>query len=166
MPQPCHLYSGSLEALCDLLPEPGTLHFVINDYTIMIKEEHDYGPDRELQKWVTFCKLRSQEKLDHFSRKPTQFFLITNCRNVTVSAKYNRKKNYTVSRNCELQKWVTSCKLRSQEKLDHFLRKPIQFLLIANCRNGSVSANYDRKKHYTISHDRELQKWVTFCILR
>ena len=28
----------------------GTLQFAINDYAIMIKEKHDQGPDRKLQK--------------------------------------------------------------------------------------------------------------------
>ena len=207
-----------------------------------LKKTYTISPDRKLQKWAIFCKLRSQEKLDHFSRKTIQFLVIANCRNGPLSANYDRKKNwtisqeklhnfswsriaemghflqitiarktrpflkknYTISRDRELQKWVTFCKLRSQEKLDHFSRKPIQFLLIANCRNGPFSANYDRKKNwtisqekpynfswsriaemghflqitiarktgpflkknYTISRDHELQKWATFCKLR
>ena len=73
------------------------------------------------------------------------------------------KKNYTISRDCELQKWATFYKSRSQEKLYNFSRKTIQFLVIANCRKGPLSANYDLKKINTISRDRELQKRATFC---
>ena len=64
------------------------------------------------------------------------------------------KKNYTISRDHELQKWATFCKLRSQEKLYHFSRKTIQFLLIANCRIGPLSANYDGKRNYKISQEK------------
>ena len=53
------------------------------------------------------------------------------------------KKNYTISCDRKMKKWPTLCKLRSQEKLDHFSRKP-----------------------YTISHDRKFQKWASFCKLR
>ena len=115
-----------------------------------LKKNYTISRDHELQKWATFCKLRSQEKLYHFSRKTLPFL----------------KKNYTISPDCKLQNRATFCKLRSQEKLDHFSRKTIQILVIANCRNGPLSANYDRKKNYTISPDRELQKWATFCKLR
>ena len=85
-----------------------------------LKKTYTISPDRKLQKWASFCKLRSQEKLVHFSRKTTQFLVFTNCRNGLVSANYDRKKNYTISRDRELQKSLTFCKLRSQEKLDHF----------------------------------------------
>ena len=87
-----------------------------------LKKNYTISRVHELQKWVTFCKLRSQKKLDHFSRKPIQFLLIANCRNGPVSANYDRKKT-------------------------------IQFLVIANCRNRSLSANYDRKKNFTISQE-------------
>ena len=33
-----------------VMPYFGTLQFAINDYTITIKEKHDHGLDRELQK--------------------------------------------------------------------------------------------------------------------
>ena len=131
--------------------------------------------DHEMQKWTTFCKLRSQEKLYHFSRKTIQFLLIANCRSRIgpLSANYDHKKNYIFLKknytnfwDRELQKRATFCKLRSQEKLDHFSTKTIQFLVIVNCRNGPLSANYDRRKNYTVSPDRELQKWATFCELR
>ena len=120
-----------------------------------LKKNYTISPDRKLQNKATFCKLRSQEKLDHFSRKTTQFLVITNCRKmghflqITIARKTLPflKKNYTISRDHELQKWVTFCKLRSQEKLYHFSRKTIQFLVITNCRNGPLSANYDRKKN-------------------
>ena len=112
-----------------------------------LKKNHTYSRDRELQKWATFCKLRSQEKLDHFSRETTQFLVITNCRNGPLSANYDRKKNYTISRDRELQKWATFWKLRSQEKLHHFSRKTIHILVIGNCRNGPLSATYDRNKN-------------------
>ena len=50
------------------------------------------------------------------------------------------KRNYTISCDRRMKKWVTLCKLRSQEKLDQvFSRKP-----------------------YTISHDRKFQKWASF----
>ena len=98
----------------------GTLQFPINDYAITIKEKHDNGPDRELQKWATFCnhdlkknytisrdrelqkwatfcKSRSQEKLYNFSRKLIQFLVIGNCRNGPLSANHDRKKNFTIS---------------------------------------------------------------------
>ena len=103
------------------------------------KKNYTISRDCKLQKSFTFCKLRSQEKLYHFSRKTIQFLVITNCRNGPVSANYDRKKNYTISRDRELQKSFTFCKLRSQEKLYHFSRKTIQFLLIANCRNLQIT---------------------------
>ena len=112
-----------------------------------LKKTYTISHDRELQKWFTFCKLRSQEKLDHFSRKTIQFLLIANCRIGPYSANYDHKKSYTISPDRKLQNRATFCKLRSQEKLYHFSRKPIQFLLIANCRNGPVSVNNDRKKN-------------------
>ena len=157
-----------------------------------LKKTYTISPDRKLQSRATSCKLRSQEKLDHFSTKTTQFLVITNCRNGPLSANYDRKKNYkisqeklykfsgsriaekshvlqitiarktrpfleknyTISRDREMQKWATFCKLRSQEKLYHFSRKTIQFLLIANCRIGPLSANYDHKKNFTISQEK------------
>ena len=130
-----------------------------------LKKNCTISADRKLQNRATFCKLRLQEKLDHFSRKTIQVLVITNCRNGPLSANYDRKKNlpflkrnYTISSDPKLQNRATFCKLRSQEKLDHFSRKTIQFLLIAHCRIGPLSANYDRKRNYTISPDRELQK--------
>ena len=91
---------------------------------------------------------------DHKFAEMGQFLQITIARKTGPFL----KKNYTIAHVHELQNWVTFCKLQSQEKLDHFSRKLIQFLLIANCRNGPVSANYDHKKNYTISYDHELQK--------
>ena len=95
------------------------------------------------------------------ARKTIQFLVIANCRNRSLSANHDRKKNFTILKknygiSCdrEMQKWATFCKLRSQEKLYHFSRKTIQFLLIANCRIGPISANYDRKKHYKISQEK------------
>ena len=99
------------------------------------------------------------------SRKTIQFLLIANFRIGPLSANYDRNKNWTISCDHELQKWATFCKLGSQEKVDHFSRKTIQFLLIVNCRNGPLSADYDHKKNYTNSQDRELQKRATFCKL-
>ena len=119
-----------------------------------LKTNHTISPDRNLQNRATFCKLRSQENLDHFSRKTTEFLLIAKCRNVPLSANYDRKKtspflkkNSTISRDHKMKNWATFCKLQSQEKPDHFSRKTIQFLVIQNCRNGPFSANYDRKKN-------------------
>ena len=112
-----------------------------------LKKNYTISSDHELQKWATFCKLRSQEKLYHFSRKTIQFLLIAKCRIGPVSGNYDHKKNYTISRDHELQKWATFCKLRSQEQLDHFSRKTIQFLVITNCRKEPLSANYNRKKN-------------------
>ena len=73
----------------------------------------------------------------------------------------------------EMRKLATFCKLQSQERQDHFSRKTIQFLVIANCTNGPLSANYDHKKTrrflkktYTVSPDHKLQKWASFCKLR
>ena len=119
-----------------------------------LKKNHTISLDRKLQNRATLRKLRSQEKLNHFSRKTFQFLLIAKCRIGPLSANYESKKNYTISRDRELHKWATFCKLRSQEKLDHFSRKTIQFLLIANCRIGPLSANYDRKKNWTISQEK------------
>ena len=157
-----------------------------------LKKNYTYSPDRKLQNTATFYKLRSQEKLYHFSRKTIHILLIANCRIRPLSANYDRKKNFTISQekqynfswpriaemghflqitieretlpflkknniispDRELQKWVTFCKLRSKEELDHFSRKTIQFLLIANCRNGPLSANYDCKKNFTISQEK------------
>ena len=53
-----------------------------------------------------------------------------------------------------MQKWETFWKLRSLEKLDHFSRKTIQLLGITNCRNSSLSVNYDRKKNITTSQEK------------
>ena len=88
------------------------------------------------------------------SKKNTITDQIANCRNEPLSANHGLKKNlqflkknYTLSRDRELQKWATFCKSRSHEKLYHFSRKATQFLVIANCRNGLLSANYDPKKN-------------------
>ena len=153
-----------------------TLPFLTRNYRISC--------DPKMQKWVTFCKLRLQEKLYHFPRETIQFLVITKCRMghflqimITRKTRPFLKKNYTISHDHELQKWATLCKLRSQQKLYHIPRETIEFLVIAKCRNGplsanydrrngSLSANYDRKKTYTISRDHELQKWATFCELR
>ena len=111
------------------------------------------------------------------ARKTIQYLVIANCRNGPLSANTIARKtsqfiqkNYTISRDRELQKWVTFCRSRFQEKLYNFSRKTIQFLVIANCRKGPLSANHDRKKNhavflenYTVSRDRELQEWATFC---
>ena len=90
--------------------------------------------------------------------------MIFNCRNGPLSANHDCKKNYAISRDHKLQKRVTFCKLRlqenytispdrelqkratfcksqSQEILYKFSRKTIQFLVIANCRKGPLSAN-------------------------
>ena len=137
-----------------------------------LKKNYTISRDHELQKWATFCKLRSQEKRYHFSRNTIQFLLIANYRIGPLSANYDRKKNwtvsqenYTISRDQELQKWATFCKLRSQEKLYHFSRKTTHILLIANCRNEPLSANYDCTKNYAIFlenyrvyRDRSFQK--------
>ena len=157
-----------------------------------LKKNCQISLDRKLQNRATFCKLRSQEKLYHFSRKTIKFHLIANCRNGPLSANYDRKRNftisqeklynfswsliadmghllqitiaretlpflkksYTISPDRELQKLATFCKSRSQEKPDNFSRKTIQFLVIANCRIGPLSANYDCNKNDTISPDR------------
>ena len=143
-----------------------TLPFLKKNYTI--------SPDRKLQNRSTFCKLQSQEKLYNFSwsriAEMGHFLQITIARktlpflkkNYTYSPdrkwqNYDRKKNFTISQ-----------------------EKQYNFFLIANCRNGSLSANYDRnftwsliaemgqflqitiatetlpflKKNYTISRDR------------
>ena len=54
--------------------------------------------------------------------------------------------------------------------MGHFLQitiagKTIQFLLIANCRNGTLSANYDCKKNYKISQEK-LYKILVFVNCR
>ena len=118
------------------------------------KKNYTISPDRELQKWATFCKLRSQEKLYHFSRKTIQFLLIANCRIGPLSANYDCKKNYKISQE-KLYKFSGS----RIAKKSHFLqitiaRKTVQFLVIANCRNGPLSANYDHKKNFTISQEK------------
>ena len=142
-----------------------------------LKKKYTISRDHELQKWDTFCKSLSQEKLYNFSRKTTQFlamancrngplsanydrkktiqlFLIMNCRNGPLSANYDCKKNSTISRDHELQKWATFCKSRSQEILYNFSRKTMQFLVITNCRNGPLSANHYRQKNFTISQEK------------
>ena len=112
-----------------------------------LNKTYTISPDRKLQKWATFCKLRSQEKLYNFSwsriAEMVHFLQITIARKTLPFL----KKNYGICCDSEMQKWATFCKLRSQEKLYHFSRKTIQSLVIANCRNGSLSANYDRKKN-------------------
>ena len=62
-----------------------------------LKKNYTNSWDRELQKRATFWKLQSQEKLDHFSRKTTQFLVIANCRKGPLFANYDRKKNYKIS---------------------------------------------------------------------
>ena len=88
--------------------------------------------------------------MDHFSRTPIQFLVIANCKNGSLSANYDRKKNftflkenYTISPDRKLQNRATFCKLRSQKKTGPFL-----------------------KKNYRISYDHELQNWATSCKLR
>ena len=173
-----------------------------------LKRNYTISRDRELQKWATFCKSWSQEKLHNFSRKNIQFLLIANCRNGPLSANHDHKKNFTISQE-KLYNFSRSriaemghfLQIMITRKLHNFSRKTIQFLVIANCRNGPLSANHDHKKNftisqekiynfswsriaemghllqimitrktsqflkknYTISRDRELQKWATFC---
>ena len=111
-----------------------------------LKKTYTISPDRKLQKWPVSA---------NYDRKKTiQFLVIVNCRNCSLSANHDCKKNYRISCDREMQKWATFCKLQSQEKLYHFSRKTIPFLLIANCRTGPLSANYDHKKHYKISQEK------------
>ena len=119
-----------------------------------LKKNYTISHDCELQKWATFCKSRLQEKLYKFSRKTIQFLVIANCRNRPLSANHDRKKNYTISPDCELQKTATFCKSGSQEILYNFSRKTAQFLVITNCRNGPLSTNHDRNKNFTISQEK------------
>ena len=138
-----------------------------------LKKNYTISRDHELQKWATFCKLRSQEKLYHFSRKTIQFLLIANCRIGPLSANYDRKKNYKISQE-KLYKFSGS---RIAEK-SHFLqitiaRKTRPFLkknhTISRDRELQKWATFCKlrsQKNYTISPDRELQKWATFCKLR
>ena len=111
------------------------------------QENSTISRDRELQKWATFCKSPSHEKLHNFSRKTVQFLVIANCRNGPFSANHDRKKNFTLC----------------QEKLYNFSWSRIaekgHFLQITIARNTLQFL----KKNYTISRDRELQKWATFC---
>ena len=123
-----------------------TLPFLNKNYTI--------SSDHKMQKCATFFKLRSQQKLYHFSRKTIQFLVIAKWRNGPLSPNYDRKKNHTISPDRKLQNRTTFCKLRSQEKLDHFSRKTTQFLVITNCKNGPFSANYDHKKSQTIFQEK------------
>ena len=114
-------------------------------------DDHDQRKTRlrtksRIPEMAHFLQITIARKARPFLKKTTQFFLITNCRNGSVSENYDRKKNYTISPHHELQKCM---------EMGHFLqitmaRKTRPFL---------------RKKH-TISPDRELQKWATFCKLR
>ena len=127
----------------------------------LFKKNYTISHDREMEKWATFCKSRSQGKLDHFSRKTIQFLLITNCKVGPLSANYSRKKNKTIpqdklhnflcSRNAEMGHFL---QITIKVKPDHFSRKTIQFLRIANCRNGLLSANYNHKKNFEISQEK------------
>ena len=96
----------------------------------------------------------SQEKLYNFSwsqiAEKDHFLQITITRNTLQFL----KKNHTIFRDRKLQKRTTFCKSRSQEILYNFLRKTIQFLVIANCRKGPLSANHDRKKNFTICQEK------------
>ena len=130
--------------------------------TQFLKKNYTNSRDRELQKRANYNLQIT------IARKTIQFLLITNCRNGPLSKNYDCKKNYKISRE-KLYKILMIANCRNglvSEKLDHFSRKTTQFLVIANCRNGPLFANYDRKKNYTISWDRELQKRATFCKLR
>ena len=64
------------------------------------------------------------------------------------------KRNYTISCDRKMKKWVTLCKLRSQEKLDHFSRKPYTISHDHKFQKWAISANYDRKKNYEISQEK------------
>ena len=101
-----------------------------------------------------FLQITIARKTRPFLKKAYTILLIANCRNGPVSANYDRKTNYKISLDRELQKWFTFYKLRSQEKLYHFSRKTTEFLVIMKCRNGPLSANYDRKKNFTISQEK------------
>ena len=120
-----------------------------------LKKNYTISRDGKLKNRATFWKLRSQEKLYNFSwsRIPEMghFLQITIARKTLPFL----KKNYTYSPDRKLQNRATFCKLRSQEKLYHFSRKTIHILLIANCRIGPLSANYDRKKNFTISQEKQ-----------
>ena len=92
-----------------------------------LKKHYTISADRKLQNRPTFCKFRLQEKLDHFSRKLNNFswsqiaeyghFLQIMIARETLPF---LKKNYTIPRDREMQKWATFCKLLSQEKPDNF----------------------------------------------
>ena len=134
---------------------------------LFLKKNYRISCDKKLQNRATFCKLRSQEKLDHFPRKTIQFLLITNYRigQITIARKAKPffQKYFTISPDRKLQNRVTVCKLRLQEKLDHFSTKTIQFVLITNCRIGPLSANYHRKKNWTISQQNYKFLLITNC---
>ena len=130
-----------------------TLPFLKKNYTI--------SPHRKLQNRATFCKLRSQGKLDHFSRKTIQFLLIANCRKGPLSANYDRKKDYKISQEKLCTFWWSRLtemghflQITIARKTLPFSRKTIQFLLIANCRIEPLFANYDRKTNQTISQEK------------
>ena len=65
------------------------------------------------------------------ARKTIQFLVIAKWRNGSLSANYDRKKNFAISQ-----------------------KKTVQFLLITKCRNAPLSANYDRKRNFTISQEK------------
>ena len=95
----------------------------------------------------------SQEKLYKFSG--SRIAEKSHFRHITIARKTRPflKKNYTISPDRKLENRVTFCKLRSQEKLDDFSKKTIPFLVITNCRNGPLSANYNCKKNFIISQE-------------
>ena len=87
--------------------------------------------------------------------------MITNCRNGLLSANYDHKKNKTISQenpynfsSSRIAEMGHFLQIMIARKLDHFSRKTTHFLMIMNCRNEPLSANYNRKKNFTISQEK------------
>ena len=141
------LLTGSNQHLFDIFLRNSMCHnSAIIPLIALIYESFWIGLWNSLQLWDWHPAIRDQRSHDHDQRKT---------------------QSQIRSRIAEISPFW---QITIARKTLHFLKKTVQFLIIANCRNGPLSANHDRKKYftisqknYTISCDRELQKWATFC---
>ena len=129
---------------------PSANHDRKKNFTISQEKLYNFSWSRIAEKGH-FLQITIARILYNFLRTTIQFLMIANSRKKPLSANQDHKKNFTISRDWELQKRATFCKSRSQEELYNFSRKTIQFLVITNGRKGPLSANHDRKKYSTIS---------------
>ena len=166
-----HMYYHArriLKRLQVLLPHEAGFNAVDNPYTNeeFFKICENYGVPHDSMRyrnekfyWTYYqrgvgwdpaiCDKRLDDQRKTRSQTRSRFAEMGHFLQITITRKTRPflKKTYTISPDRKLQKWVTFCKLRSQEKLYHFSRETIEFLVFTKCRNGPLSANYDLKKN-------------------